>query len=436
MINSPKATVESTEPKSKSAKPSPAESEALRLLQSPFFFNQYLAAVEKAGLVGEWRNALALFIVAVSRLLGRPLCAFVKGPSSSGKNCLVGKVLSLMPRGRVRELSNASDKALHYSKDHFRHRVLFLQERDEAAGTIHPLRLLISENKLIRIVTSFVNGQRVAEKHMVRGPVAAISTTTKSGLRIDDETRHLSLFVNQSSEQTRQIVQGYTKGNQLSEQDLETWHAVQRLIERRAANLRIVFSPFFNLVTENVFVEDVSVRRYFPTFVEACRTICLIRSFQRERQPTEAGEIQVEFADFAIAALIFERIFVESLHRQEGSALEVRQAVKEISASKNNTTVQAEDLAAKLGIPLHSAYQRLREATRAGTVRQVNRPQKNNPKFYLPAQRPRFLPDPKELFQMLNSAERRIQFVHPITGEWITYSRRVRKQQAFAIYGF
>lgn len=413
-------TVESTESKSRSVKPSPAEARARRLLQSPYFFNEYLAAVEKAGLVGEWKNALVLLVVAVSRLLQRPICAFVKGKSSSGKNWLVRIVLSLMPTGRVRELTSASAKAFQYSRDHFRHRVLFLQERDEAADMVHPLRLLISEKKIIHRVTSRVGGKLTTKRYVARGPVAAISTTTKSGLRVDDETRHVSIFVNESPEQTRRIVLAYANGCQgLSEDELEVWHNVQRLLERRADNLKIVFPPWFAAVAENVFVEDVSVRRYFPTFVEACRTICLIRSFQREDQPTETAQIQLEFADFAIAALIFESVFVQSLHRQEGSALEVRQAVKEISASKNGEAIQAKDLAERLGVSLDSAYAKLRDAVQAGTVRQVNHPEKDNRKFYLPSRRPRFLPDPEELFQTLRLNT--VLFVHPITGVWVPY---------------
>jgi hypothetical protein len=284
---------------------------------------------------------------------------------------------------------------------------------------------LISESKLIRTVTGWVDGALATKKYVARGPVAAISTTTKSGLQIDDETRHVSIFVNESPEQTRRIVRAYPKGSQrLPEEELDVWHMVQRVLERRAANLKIVFPPWFDAVTENVFVGDVSVRRYFPTFVEACRTICLIRSFQRESQPMEAGQIQLEFADFAIAAFIFESVFVQSLHRQEGSALEVRQAVKEISAAKNGEGVRAEDLAERLGISRQSAYARLREAAQAGTVQRANAPEKGNPKYFLPTLRPRFLPDPEELFQTLKCAKDGVRFVHPITRKWITYSHR------------
>ena len=54
-----------------------AEKEALKLLQSPYFFNEFLQAVQKAGLVGEEQNAVVLLIVVVSRILERPLNAFV-----------------------------------------------------------------------------------------------------------------------------------------------------------------------------------------------------------------------------------------------------------------------------------------------------------------------------------------------------------------------
>ena len=186
-----------------------AEKEAKKLLQSPRFFNEFLLAMNEVGLVGEELNALVILIVAVSRLLPHPLNLFVKGHSSAGKNWLVTRVLRLMPKSAVAEITSASDKAFHYSRSDFRHRVVYLQEQNEAAGNIHPIRLLISEGKLTRAVTGFKNGKRVTKQYVARGPVAAISTTTKNRLEIDDETRHISIWVDESKEQTRKIIRSY-----------------------------------------------------------------------------------------------------------------------------------------------------------------------------------------------------------------------------------
>lgn len=416
--------------KAKLDKNEKTRAEARKLLASPRFFNEFLMAVEKAGLVGEKKNALVLLIVVVSRLLRRPLSALVKGMSAAGKNWLVTRIFLLMPMGRVRELSSLSDRAWNYLKDYFRHRVLYIQERSgEAGGTVHPMRLLISEQKLVRLVTQWIDGKRVTKRYVARGPVAAISTTTKSGLEIDDETRHVSVFVDESAKQTRRIVQAYARQDQtLSEAELQTWKMVHRVIEERAG-LDIVFPEWFDEVAGSVFVDDVIVRRYFPAFVEACRTVCLIRSFQRYPELPEGARVTVDFADFAIAALIFDGVFVESLHRKEGSALETRRAIERASAKRDGKPVQAEDLARELEISLDRAYTRLREAENAGVIRRANPPEKDNRKFYLAAPRPRFIPDPENLFKEVTGAGDEVRFVDPLTGDSITYSRTIVKRK-------
>jgi hypothetical protein len=399
-----------------------AEKEARELLQSPRFFNEFLLAMKKAELVGEELNALVLLVVATSRLLLRPLNLFVKGRSSAGKNWLVTRFLRLMPKSAVAEITSASDKAWHYSQSDFRHRVVYVQERNEAAGTVHPIRLLISENKLIRIVPGYEHGKRVLKKHVARGPVAAISTTTKNRLEIDDETRHISIWVDESSEQTYQIVKSYGKNNaSLSRKELRTWHMVHRLLEKRVG-AEIIFPKWFEEIPDRLFVEDLRVRRYYPAFVEACRTVCLIRSFQPHRKLTKHGRLEIDFADFAITTLIFDPVFVESLHLNKAAGEATRRLVDEISARKKRP-IEAKDIARKLGISKDRAYAKLRYAAQAGAIRQVNKPQKNNRKAYLSTPRPRFVPDPKRLFQELKDLRGPIRFVHPITGEGVTYRR-------------
>jgi hypothetical protein len=399
-----------------------AKAKARKLLESPKSFNEFLAAMKRAGLVGELWNALVLFIVTVSRLLFHPLSAFIKGRSAAGKNWLARLVLGLMPLDQVHEISSASKRAWNYSNNDFRHRVIYLQE---ASGATDPMRLLISEGKLIRIVTTWVHGKLVTEKYVTRGPVAAVSTTTRSGLDIDDETRHVSILIDESAEQTRKIVQSYTKkGTGLSPEERRVWRMVHRLLAERADDLEIVFPDWFDEVANSVFAGDVGVRRYYPAFVEACRTVCLIRSFQRDHQQPRDGKLFLNFADFALTALIFERVFIASLRSQEGSALETRKVVKNLSESMDGKPVQASDLAKGQEISLDRAYKVLREAEEAGTITRANDPERDNRKLYLPSPRPRFIPDPEVLFQTLDGVEDGVRFVHPLTGKWITYSRK------------
>ena len=253
---------------------------ALKLLKSPRFFNEFLSVAKKAGLVGEEINALIIFIVLTSRLLPRPLHLLIKGKSSSGKNYLAKTVLRLLPKRAVIEITSVSDKAFYYSKRQMQHAIIFLQERNDAAGNIHPLRLLISEGKVSRWVTVRVGGKWVTKKITVRGPVASLSTTTKPLLQSDDENRHASIRTDESPEQTRRIVKAYARGSSgLTPSEKLTWHMVQHFLEKRIGT-EVVIPEWFNEVEDRVQALDLRIRRYWPAFVEACRTVCLIRSFQ------------------------------------------------------------------------------------------------------------------------------------------------------------
>jgi hypothetical protein len=152
-------------------------------------------------------------------------------------------------------------------KDDLRHRVLFLQERNDDAGPIHPIRLLISEDKVIREVVTWEHGQLVTKKIETRGPVASISTTTKSRLEIDDETRHLSSWLDQTEEQSLRIMQAYNKGTCLTSKERRVWRMVYRLLKERSRT-EICIPLWFNEMASSVLRKDLRVRRYYPALVE------------------------------------------------------------------------------------------------------------------------------------------------------------------------
>ncbi len=391
---------------------------AEKLLQSPRFFNEFLSAMKKGGLVGEEQNALVLFIVVISRLLAHPLNIFVKARSSAGKNFLIKKVLRLLPKHAIAETTSVSEKGWNYMGDRLRHRVVYVPERNDAVGNVQPLRLLISEDKLIRRVTKNVGGKHVTKKYVARGPVASISTTTKRQLEIDDETRHISISVDESPEQTRRIAKAQTwTAAGLSVEELRTWRTVQRILERRT-EAEILIPEWFDKVADRLFVADLRVRRYYPAFLEACRTVSLIRSFQ-SRKLRKQMRLTVGFSDFAIATLIFEHVFAESLHLRRGVNESTRDVVGRLCAQKGKP-IGAKHLAKELGIPMVRAYRTLRNAEKAGVITRANEPERRNRKLFTAAPAPRFIPDPERLFLRLKF-KRTIRILHPITGEEIVY---------------
>jgi hypothetical protein len=398
---------------------------ALELLQDPDFFGKLRDALKRGGLVGEERNGLVIFVNAISALLGRPINAIVKGVSSAGKNFLVSLVLRLIPETAIREITSSSRTAWNYSGEDFRHKIVYLQERNDAAGAVHPVRLLISEGRLIREVTVRQNGQWTKQRFVAEGPIAAISTTTRDRIEIDDETRNVSVWMDDSIEQTRRIIERQLSPlPPLEKDEVEVWHEVHRLIETRAS-VPVELPEWFAEMTGKVFVNNVRVRRYFPAFLTAVQTTALIRSFQRQAEDYEAGEtISAKFADYADATYIFGDVIVESLNRGDEECVETSKAVETIVSTRGGQPVDADQLAKFLDISYDKASARLRSALRSGVIARANKSEQNNSKRYLPAKPPRFVPEPEEVFAEFLPTKKPIVLVHPVTGKTLKFVRK------------
>jgi hypothetical protein len=397
--------------------------EALRLLRSARFFRLFLDAVRTAGLVGEQKNALVVFVVGVSRLLSRPVNLFIKGASSAGKNYLAKTVLQFFPKKCVEEISSSSGTSWNYQGGKLQHRIVYIQEQNKAAGNIHPARLLISENELVRTVTVRTLRGFETKREITKGPIACISTTTKDRVEIDDETRHVSIQMDASAEQTKRIIEAQlnpTTG--ISQDELAIWHEVQNLLKARA-RLPIEFGDWTKQLVDEVWTGDVRVRRYFNAFMEVCKAVCLVRSFRlSEEEITERGKLKVSFIDFATAHLIFESALSQSLSYADDEDREVHKAIAQISQRKKGAGVEAAELATQLGIQRHEAYERIRRAVERKLVRRVNPPQRGNKKLYLPTEEGiEFIPDPEHIFKKIAHPGRRLKFVHPLTGEVVIY---------------
>lgn len=398
---------------------------AIRILRSPRFFQHFLDAIGRTGLVGEMQNALVIFVFCISRLLDHPLNIFIKGRSSSGKNHLVKSGLRFVPKDCVVEITSGSGTSWNYLQNDLQHKIVYLQEENTSAGNVHPARLLISENQLIRMVTVRVKGKGyVTERHVTKGPVACISTTTKNQLKTDDETRHISVFTDDSPEQTKRILNAQLhKKEDLTDDEWKVWHTIQTFLAKRA-KLPIEFKGWVKQVVEDVWTGDVRVRRYFPAFMEACKVICLLRSFRRDEDEVEKeGKLEIGFSDYAITSLIFNSALSQSLSYVDDQDRELQKAVARIVDRKKGVGCDGEELAREMKISTGTAYKLLRDAKDRGSVRRANKPTKGNTKLYVPAEGTQMLPDPGDVFQKLGQTKRVLKIIHPVTGEVVEYRR-------------
>src|ERR1019366_5197689 len=398
---------------------------AMKLLQSPWLFSEILAAVRKLGLVEELQNALVTYIVGTSRLRQRPLNLMIKGASSSGKNFLADTILKLFPERSVHPLTSATDRSWNYLGDKLRNGIVYFKELNTSTGNVVPTRLLMSEGNLIHQVTVRRGGRYVTETHVTEGPIAGISTTTRDRIQVDDETRNLSIWIDESPEQTRRIVIAEAVKNEeegVTADELEVWHAVQDIIDKRAA-WPIARPDWLRIVAGQVRVDDVSVRRYFPTFLHACEIVCLLRSYRRRNQEQlkQERKLTISYIDYATTWHIFDAIVGKSLDRSEDAEMDTGRQIEKLSAENGGAPVQASDLAHAKNISDDRAYSLIRRAIDKGMVRRVNAPERTNRKLFLPSPLMHFAPAPASIFRQLRFNE--VKFVHPLTGKWVIYRR-------------
>jgi hypothetical protein len=184
---------------------------ALELLRDPKLLFLVKEQVGTAGVVGEGRNRLVLFLACLTSALDKVVSVLVKGSTSTGKNNLTKKVLSLIPPAKVLTRSSFSEKTLAYGAEELAGKILYLVEHKGGKDAQFFTRLLQSEGELHHEATYVAGRKRGTDLSVRRANPVFISTTTDEHVYEDDETRYLSIRADESSELTRDVIRAQFK---------------------------------------------------------------------------------------------------------------------------------------------------------------------------------------------------------------------------------
>lgn len=236
--------------------------------------------MEEMGAVGEDRAAKVIYLAMTSRLLERPVSVVVKGPSSAGKSKITDTVVKFFPGEAVCVMSGMSSKYLAYSDEDLRHRMLVIAEAaaltDEFAS--YTLRSLLSEGRFIYKTVQTENGKLKPVTIEKLGPTGAIITTTAIKLHAENETRLLSIPVNDSKAQTARIMAALANGHD-SEPDLGEWHALQNWLQ---GGEHRVYINFAEALSQEIPPVAVRLRRDFGQLLQLIRAHALLHRATRE----------------------------------------------------------------------------------------------------------------------------------------------------------
>jgi len=273
---------------------------AAPLAASPDILWEVVKALRSLGLAGQEREAKLLFLALTTRNFNKPVNVAVKGASSGGKNTTVETTLKLFPAQAYYALSAMSEKALAYSQEPLCHRFLIIYE---AAGlgsefAQYLFRSLLSEGRVrYETVENTRDGlkPRLIERE---GPTGFITTTTRVSLHGENETRLLSIEIDDSPEQTRAVLLSQAaqeSGGPAPDlaPDLAPFHALQRILEITRPEVTI---PYATPLAIGCNPQAVRLRRDFPTVLNLVKAHAVLHAAHRRKD--EQGRIIAEPGDY------------------------------------------------------------------------------------------------------------------------------------------
>ena len=333
-----------------------------KILKSPTLLFDVLKMVKKLGVVGEEKNILLHYIIFTSRKLEKPLSATVKGDSSSGKSYTLLTTIKMFPKSAYIDLTDATPKSFFYCpEDHFKHKIIVIFEKHGGEQADYAIRTLQSEGKL-KIQTTIKNpetGQFETQEIEKEGPTGFVTTTTASLIHAENDTRNISMFPDQSSEQTSRVYESvdsrYLGIQPLSEDELKPWRNAQLGLEEIP-----VYIPFVKSFRKYFPKQIVRTRRDYGHFLAIVETVAFLHQKQRKIIELSGKKyIQATLADAYMAKIIVEDSLSKSIYELPEKTIEVietaRILVEELKAEefesgreKDKTVFKITDLAKKL----------------------------------------------------------------------------------------
>ena len=285
-INTGKDPAEETETKPETAETKQFRRSADHIVTSETVLDLFAAEFGKV-IAGEETNGKLLYLVATSRLFDHTMHAAIKGTSAGGKSEIRKRMLEFFPPESVVSFTSLSEKSLIYHDGDFSHKILSMGEAaatDEQDFQDYLLRELMSEGRLRHATVQRVGSANVPLTIEKKGPVAFLVTTTKSKMHPENETRMLSLEIDDSADQTRKVltkvaqVEGLNQST--SQVNVKPWQDYQRWLEQGERRVVVPFAP---KMADLVPAASVRLRRDVGQVIRAIKAHALLHREHRRR---------------------------------------------------------------------------------------------------------------------------------------------------------
>jgi DNA primase len=298
--------------------------EALAALKNKDLIKNILADFDAIGFIGEKTNKLLAYIAAVSRMQPDPLAILILSRPGAGKTRLQDTVCKFVPPESVLQYTRLTGQALFYSDPNaLKNKVMAIEEDEGITNSLYSVKTLISSQKLSVATTRTdpKTGKMSVDEYTVNGPVVVFVSTTKPD-SLDDETkrRFMILTIDETPEQTRQILIAHRTKNS------HRWYEMscdEAGITRLHHNMQRMLKPLIVTFPDNLNIPipelRLQVRGEHGKFYSLVKAVVLLFQYQRKsgtmkRKDNSAMEfVQATQADVDLALELGREAFIRDL---------------------------------------------------------------------------------------------------------------------------
>lgn len=187
-----------------------------RLTSKYDILNELDSELRKQGFAGSTDIPKIVFLTAITRMFDEPVSLAVMGTSGGGKTYSIESGIQFVPSDAVISIAGMSEKALPYlSGVSLKNKILYLGEASgmsKGEGRTF-LRQLMTEGKLEYLtVQKTTNGMRGEKLPPVEGPISFMMATTANHIHHEDQSRMLTLNIEEDHEKIRQALRNKALG--------------------------------------------------------------------------------------------------------------------------------------------------------------------------------------------------------------------------------
>jgi DNA primase len=268
---------------------------AINELQKPNLLQRTSQLISLSGIVGETSNALIAYLVYNTRKQPVPLHVMFLGASGSGKTYLQERISELIPAEDKIEITQITENALYYFKQHeLAQKLILIEDLDGAMAVFYPLRELQTKRRISKTVTLKDNkGNLKTITLTVEGPVSVSGCTTKEKVYEDNANRCILLYTDMSKDQDKRINEYQTKlaageiNRNREQQYKELFQNMQRVL--RPIHIINPYAKYIQL-PEQVF----KPRRTMTLLLGFIEAVTFYYQYQREVKKDASGQLYIE----------------------------------------------------------------------------------------------------------------------------------------------